>query len=70
MINKKRQKVWKGKAMLQMNTNRMNNTDRLFDLQGTAMPTAKDAEWPVCVCFNKTGSSGCLGPGASPRATG
>ena len=48
--------------MLQMNTNRMKNTHRLFDLQGTAMPTAKEAEWSVCVCLNKTGSSGCLGP--------
>ena len=66
MINKQGQKVRKGKAMLQMNTNRMKNTHRLFDLQGTTMPTAKEAEWPVCVCLHKTGSSGCLGPGASP----
>ena len=56
--------------MLQMNTNRMKNTHRLFDLQGTAMPTAKEAEWLIGVCLHKTGSSGCLGPGASPRATG
>ena len=47
----------KGKIMLQMNTDRMNSTYRLFDLQGTIMPTAKNAEWPVCVCLNKTGPS-------------
>ena len=56
--------------MLQMNTNRMKNTYRLFDLQGTIMPSAKRAEWFICVCLNKTGSSGCLGPGAFARATG
>ena len=54
--------------MLQMHTDRMKNTHRLFDLQGTTMPTAKEAEWSVCVCLHKTGSSGYLGPGASPRA--
>ena len=30
--------------MLQMNTDRMNSTYRLFDLQGTFMPTANDAD--------------------------
>ena len=54
--------------MLQMYTNRMKNTDRLFDLQGTIMPAAKKAEWLSCVCLNKTGSSGCLGPDGSRRA--
>ena len=43
--------------MLQMYTDRMNNTHSLLDLQGTIMPTAKNAEWPVCVCLNKTGPS-------------
>ena len=62
--------VRKGKAMLQMNTNRMNNTDRLFDLQGTMMPTAKGAEWLICGCLYKNGSSGCLEPGACARAGG
>ena len=56
--------------MLQIHTDRMKNTNRQFDLQGTIMPTAKKAEWFICVCLNKTGSSGCLGPGASPRAMG
>ena len=54
--------------MLQIHTNRMNNTYRLFDLQGTTMLTAIDAAWLICVCLHKTGSSGCLGPGASQRA--
>ena len=67
---KKGPQVRKGKAMLQMNTNRMKNTYRLFDLQGTIMPTAKHAEWFICGCLNKTGSSGCLGPGALVRAAG
>ena len=62
--------VRKGKAMLQMYTNRMKNTNRLFDLQGTIMPTAKHAEGLICVCLNKTGTSGCLEPGAFVRATG
>ena len=69
-VAKKGQQVRKGKAMLQIHTDRMKNTDRQSDLQGTIMPTAKKAEWFICVCLNKTGSSGCLGPGASPRAMG
>ena len=56
--------------MLQMNTDRTKNTHRMFDIQGTIMPTAKDAEWLICVRLHKTGSSGCLGPGAFVRATG
>ena len=58
------------KAMLQIHTDRMKNANRQFDLQGTIMPTAKKAEWLICVCLNKTGSSGYLGPGAIARATG
>ena len=54
--------------MLQMYANRMKNTDRLFDLQGTIKPAVKAAEWLICVCLYKTGSSGCLGPGACARA--
>ena len=56
--------------MLQIHTNEFNNTYRLFDLQGTTMPTASDAEWLICVRLNKikTGSSGCLEPDACPRA--
>ena len=69
-VVKKGQQVRKGKAMLQIHTDRMKNANRQFDLQGTIMPTAKKAEWFICVCLNKTGSSGCLGPGASPRAMG
>ena len=60
--------VRKGKAMLQMYTDRMKNTYRLFDLQGTIMPPAKHAEGLICVCLNKTGSSGYLGSGAFARA--
>ena len=69
-VVKKGQQVRKGKAMLQIHTDRMKNANRQFDLQGTIMPNAKEAEWLICVCLNKTGSSGCLGPGASPRAMG
>ena len=69
-IVKKGQQGRKGKAMLQIHTDRMKNENRQFDLQGTIMPNAKEAEWLICVCLNKTGSSGCLGPGASPRAMG
>ena len=57
----KGQQVRKGKAMLQIHTNEMKNTKntyRLFDLQGTNMPTAGDAEWLICVCLIKNGSSG------------
>ena len=64
-IVKKGQQVRKGKAMLQIHTDRMKNENRQFDLQGTIMPTAKKAEWFICVCLNKTGSSGCLGPDGS-----
>ena len=54
--------------MLQNKTNK--NSNCMFDLQETIMPTVKDAEWLICVCLNMTGSSGCLGPGASERAVG
>ena len=67
-IVKKGQQVRKGKAMLQIHTDRMKNENRQFDLQGTIMPAAKKAEWLICVCLNKTGSSGCLGPDGSRRA--
>ena len=53
--------------MLLMYTNRMKDTYRMFDLQGTTMPAAQEAEWLICVCLNKTGSSGYLGPGALAR---
>ena len=56
--------------MLQIHTDRMKNENRQFDLQETIMPTAKKAEWFICVCLNKTGSSGCLGPGVFSRTTG
>ena len=52
--------------MLQIHTNEIKESSRLFDLQGTTAPTAKDAEWLICVCLHKTGSSGCLGPEVSP----
>ena len=60
--------VRKGEAMLQRLTNGLMNTDRLFDLQGTIMPTAEKAEWLDCACLHKTGSSGYLGPVALVRA--
>ena len=62
-VVKKGQQVRKGKAMLQIHTDRMKNANRQFDLQGTIMPNAKEAEWLICVCLHKTGSSGCVGPG-------
>ena len=69
-VVKKGQQIRKGKAMLHIHTDRMKNANRQFDLQGTIMPAAKKAEWFICVCLNMTGSSGCLGPGASSRAMG
>ena len=39
--------------MLQMYTNRIKNTYRLFDLQGTIMPTAMHAEGLICVRLHK-----------------
>lgn len=53
--------------MLLMHTNRMKDTYRMFDLQRTTMPTAQEAEWLICVCLYKTGSSGYLGAGALVR---
>ena len=54
--------------MLLMYTNRMKDTYRMFDLQVTTMPTAQEAEWLICLCLNKTGASGYLGPGVLARA--
>ena len=64
-IIKKGPRVRKGEAMLQIHTNRFKNTYRLFDLQGTIMPSAKEAEWLICVCLHKYGSSGSPGPGTT-----
>ena len=69
-LSKKGQQVRKGEAMLQIHTSLMKNTYRKFDLQGTIMPTAKSAEWFICVCLTEAGSSGCLGPGALAQAGG
>ena len=66
-VVKKGQQVRKGKAMLLMYTNRMKDSYRMFDLQGTTMPAAQEAEWLICVCLNKTGSSGYLEPGVLAR---
>ena len=54
--------------MLQIHTDRFKNTYRLFDLQGRIMPTAKKAEWLICVCLNRTGLSEYLESELSPRA--
>ena len=69
-LSKRGQEVRKGEAMLQIHTSLMKNAYRKFDLQNTIMPTAKRAEWFICVCLTETGSSGCLGPGALERAGG
>ena len=53
--------------MLQIHTNSLMNSGYQFDLLGTIMPTAKGAEWLLCVCLNTTGSSGYLGPGDAVR---
>ena len=53
--------------MLQIRTNSLVNSGYKFDLLGTIMPTAKDAEWLLCVCLNTTGSSGNLGPCGAVR---
>ncbi len=46
------------KAMMQIHTYSFINTKRLYDLQGTSMPSADKAEWLVSTCLNHTGSSG------------
>ena len=69
-VVKKGQRVRKGKAMLQIHTDRFKNTYRLFDLQGRIMPTAKKAEWLICVCLNRTGLSEYLESERSPRVMG
>ena len=71
-VRKKGPQVRKGKAMLQIHLNGLKGNSprisyRLFDLQGTIMPTAKKAEWLNCDCLYKAGSSGCLGRGAFMR---
>lgn len=53
-----------GKAMMKTQTNSLKIKNCLFDLKGTIMPAAKKAEWIICGCLHKTGSSGCLGPDA------
>ncbi len=63
-VVKKGQEVRKGEAMLKIHTNRFENAEYKFDIQGTIMPSAKAAEWLIWVCLKKTGSSGYLGPGA------
>ena len=65
------------KAMMHRHTYSFINTKRLYDLQGTSMPSADKAEWLVSACINHTGSSGksrthlardrYLGPGAFMR---
>ena len=37
--------------MLQIHTNSLMNSGYKFDLLGTIMPTAKGAEWLLCVCL-------------------
>ena len=54
--------------MLQIHANRMNNTYRLFDLQGTTMPFAKEAEWLIRACLNMNGPSGFPEDGDAVRA--
>ena len=56
--------------MQQMNMNGLKNTNRLFDLQRTIMPTAKDAVWLIDACLLTTGSSRYLARGASARIVG
>ena len=53
--------------MLQTHTTSSKNVYHLYDFQGTIMPAVKDAEWLICVCVYKTGSSGYLGPDTSMR---
>ena len=66
-LNKTGLRVRKGEAMLQTHTTSSKNVYRLYDFQGTIMPAVKDAEWLICVCLHKTGSSGYLGPDTSMR---
>ena len=66
-LNKTGPRVRKGEAMLQIHTTSSKNVYHLYDFQGTFMPAVKDAEWLICVCLHKTGSSGYLGPDTSMR---
>ena len=56
--------------MLKMKINSFENTNRLFDLQRTIMPSAKDADRLIDACLLKTGSSGCLAREAARRTRG
>ena len=59
--------VRKGKAMLQIHTHSFTSINRLYDLQGTNMPSANKAERLISTCLNRAGSSGYLKPGAFTR---
>ncbi len=55
--------------MKRIYTNIMNNALCLFDQKETILPTAQGVERLICVCLNRTGSSGYLRPGAAMGVT-
>lgn len=54
--------------MLQIFTNSLRHSDYKFDLQGTTMPSAKEAEWLIRACLNMNGPSGFPEDGDAVRA--
>lgn len=66
--SKKGLMVRKGEAMLQIFTNSFMHSDYKYDLQGTTMPSAKEAEWLIRACLNMNGPSGFPEDGDAVRA--
>ena len=66
--SKKGLMVRKGEAMLQIFTNSLRHSDYKYDLQGTNMPSAKEAEWLIRACLNLNGPSGFPEDGDAVRA--
>jgi hypothetical protein len=56
--------------MLQIFTDRVKKIYGLFDLRGTGMPSAGEADGRDVVCLRKTGSGECLEPGPFAPAKG
>ena len=54
--------------MLQIFTNSFMHSDYKYDLQGTTMPSAKEAEWLIRACLNMNGPSGFPEGGDAVRA--
>ena len=53
--------------MLQTHSYSFTSIKRLYDRQGTNMPSANKADRLISTCLNRAGSSGYLKPGAFTR---